>query len=117
MKSMKKLLCTAMVLGMLLCMTACSSSIAGRYEFDSMEAAGETITADDLAALGSDEEFYLELKSDGTGTLVAFGETNEMGWADGKIWPASDPDDTANYTYSNGTLTLEQDGMKLVFKK
>ena len=42
---MKKVLCSALVAIMLLCMTACGSSVAGHYDFESMESGGIKITA------------------------------------------------------------------------
>ena len=45
------------------------------------------------------------------------GEVIEMGWADGELWPAEDPEDKVAFTVDGDTLTMEQDGMKMVFKK
>lgn len=114
---MKKILCSALVAVMLLCMTACGNSIAGRYNFYSMEMDGVEITAESLAALGGELEMYIELTDDGTGTMASEGEVIEMGWADGEIWPADDPTDKVAFEIDGDTLTMEQDGIKMVFKK
>ena len=115
---MKKVLCSALVAIMLLCMTACGSKIAGRYDFYSMDMGGGVeVTAESLKALGGEMEMYIELEDDGTGTMASEGEVIEMGWADGEIWPAEDPEDKVAFTVDGDTLTMEQDGMKRVFKK
>ena len=114
---MKKVLCSALVAIMLLCMTACGNNITGRYDFYSMDMDGVQVTAESLEALGSEIEMYVELEKDGTGTMASDGEVIEMGWADGEIWPAEDPTDKAAFVVDGDTLTIEQEGMKLVFKK
>jgi hypothetical protein len=114
---MKKVLCSALVAIMLLCMTACGNNIAGRYNFHSMNMEGMEVTAESLEALGSEVEMYLELEKDGTGTMASNGEVVAMGWADGQIWPAEDPEDKAPFTVDGDTLTIEQEGIKMVFKK
>ena len=114
---MKKVLCSALAVIMLLCMTACGNNIAGRYNFHSMNMEGMEVTAESLKALGSEVEMYIELEKDGTGTMASEGEVIAMGWADGEIWPAEDPEDKVAFTVDGDTLTLEQDGMKMVFKR
>ncbi|MBQ7017000.1 MAG: hypothetical protein IJN10_08620 [Firmicutes bacterium] len=114
---MKKVLCSALVAIMLLCMTACGSSVAGRYDFESMEMDGVKITAQSLKDMGAEMEMYIELEEDGTGTMASDGEVIEMGWEDGEIWPAEDPTDRVAFTIDGDTLTMEQDGVEMVFKK
>ena len=114
---MKKVLCSALVAIMLLCMTACGSSVAGRYDFESMEMDGVKITAQSLKDMGAEMEMYIELEKDGTGTMASDGEVIEMGWEDGEIWPAEDPTDRVAFTIDGDTLTMEQDGVEMVFKK
>ena len=114
---MKKVLCSALVAIMLLCMTACGSSVAGHYDFESMESGGMKITAQSLKDMGAEMEMYIELEEDGTGTMANEGEVIEMGWEDGEIWPADDPDDRVAFTIDGDTLSMEQDGIKMVFKK
>ena len=114
---MKKVLCSALVAIMLLCMTACGSSVAGRYDFESMEMDGVKIIAQSLKDMGAEMEMYIELEEDGTGTMASDGEVIEMGWEDGEIWPAEDPTDRVAFTIDGDTLTMEQDGVEMVFKK
>ena len=111
---MKKVLCSALVAIMLLCMTACGNNLAGHYNFYSMNMEGMEVTAD---ALGGEVEMYIELEKDGTGTMAAMGEVVEMGWADGEIWPIEDPTDKAPFTVDGDTLTIELEGIKMIFKK
>ena len=114
---MKKVLCSALVAIMLLCMTACGSKEAGHYDFYSMDMDGVQITAQSLKDMGAEMEMYIELEDDGTGTMVADGEEEEMGWGDGYIWPASDPSDKVAFTVEGNELTIEYDGVEMVFKK
>ena len=83
-----------------------------------MEMGGEVIDIEGMKLLmGEDMEMYLELNSDGTAVLNMDGEITDMQWADGKIWPKDDTDDKVGFTVKDGVLTLEQDGMKMIFKK
>lgn len=124
MKKVKILVCLALVLSLALCLAACgkdsssgSNSIAGKYNFVSMEMDGEKITAADLAALGGEVEMYVRLDSDGTGIMYSEGTTEDMVYADGKIWPVSEPEEKADFTVKGNTLTITQDGMTMTFKK
>lgn len=122
-KTVKSVLCLVLVLSMFLCLCACSSdkggksSVAGRYNMVSMEMDGMVINLEDYAALLGDVEFYLDLKADGTGKLCSAGEIAEIEWNSTKMWPVEDPTDTIEYKVDGNVLTLEQDGMKMVFKK
>lgn len=115
---MKKVFCSMLVAATLLCMTACGgSSVAGRYDFHSMDMEGMQITAEALKEMDTEMEMYIELKEDGTGTMASEGEVMEMAWADGEIWPAEDPTDKVPFEIDGDTLTMEQEGIKMVFKK
>ena len=114
---MKKILCSALAAIMLLCMTACGNSMAGRYDFYSMDLDGVEVTAESLEALGGGLEMYIELEKDGTGTMASDGEVVEMGWADGQIWPLDDPTDKVAFEVKGDTLTIEYEGVEMVFKK
>ncbi len=116
---MKKILCSALAAIMLLCLTACGGSgIAGRYEFYSMDMGGGIeITAESLEALGGEMEMYIELEDNGTGTMALDGEVVDMGWADGEIWPTDDPSDKIGFEVDGDSLTIEYDGVQMVFKK
>ena len=54
---------------------------------------------------------------DGTGVMKMDGETTQMSYADGKIWPTNAPDEKVEFTVKGDTLTLEQSGVKMVFEK
>lgn len=117
-KSVKMILCIALVLSMLLCFAACGGSdIAGKYTLTSLTSDGTTL---DLAAiqqvLGGDL-FYVELKADGTGTMNMAGEVVAMSWANGQMWAVGEEDVKIPFTVEDGVLTMEQDGQTLVFEK
>ena len=124
MKKVKILVCLALVLSLTLCLAACgkdsssgSNSIAGKYNFVSMEMGGEKITAADLAALGGEVEMYVRLDGDGTGIMYSEGTTEDIVYADGKIWPVSEPEEKADFTVKGNTLTITEDDTTMTFKK
>ena len=114
---MKKVLCSALAVIMLLCLTACGSKLAGRYDFYSMDMDGMQITAESLEAMGGAIEMYIELDKDGTGVMSSGGEVAAMEWADGEIWPAEDPTDRVPFTVEGDLLTIQYEDMIMVFKK
>lgn len=115
---MKKILCSALVATMMLCMTACGGSdVTDHYDFYSMEMEGMEITAEGLKEMGTEMEMYIELNDDGTGTMASEGKVIDMGWADGEIWPTDNPSDKVAFVIDGDSLTMEQDGIKMVFKK
>ena len=135
-KFMRGMICLMLALCMVMCFAACekdeddkksSKSVAGTYQFYEMTQDGETITMADLeeqldaagmaGEIDMDEFCYLELDKDGTGILVLMGEEMEMEYDDEYIWPVDEADEKVEYTFKSGKLTMEQDGMKLVFKK
>ena len=117
-KSVKAVLCLSLVAVLLVSLVACGGGVAGRYDLISMEAGGQTLDIASLKALaGSDVDMYIELFEDGTGVMKMDGETTKMSYADGKIWPTNSPDEKIPFDVSGDTLTLEQDGVKMVFKK
>ena len=122
MKLGKILVCLVMVLSLMLCIAACgdkeeSGGIAGKYNFYSMSYNGETVTAKDLAAMGEEMDMYIRLNGDGTGIMYTEGETEDMAYSNGKIWSVDEPDEKVSFTVKGNTLTMEQDGMVMTFKK
>ena len=109
-KTVNAVLCVTVIAVMLLSLTACSGTVAGRYELVSLEVAG--VKQDAPSGLG-----YIELNDDGTGYLNVSGTEFEMCWADGQIWPVSDPDDKVSFTVKGDTLTLDLMGNTAIFKK
>ena len=122
MKLGRILVAVLLVLSLTLCLAACgdkekSGGIAGKYNFYSMSYEGETVTAKDLAALGEEMNMYIRLNADGTGVMVTEGESEDMAYGNGKIWSVDEPDEKVDFTVKGNTLTMEQDGMVMTFKK
>lgn len=120
MKKMGKVvLSVVLVLSMLLCFAACSKGgQTGRYELTTMVQGSEELNIADMREfLGDDYEAYIELKGNGKAVMNMMGEIEQLVYDDGYMWPESDEDDKIAYKISGNTLTLEQDGMKMVFKK
>ena len=137
-KFMRGMICLMLALCMVMCFAACEKddddkksdkSVAGTYQFYEMTQDGETITMADLEEqleqyaeymdeeIDMDEFCVLKLNKDGTGKLILMGEEMEMEYDDEYIWPVDDADEKVEYTFKSGKFTMEQDGMKLVFKK
>ena len=117
-KSVKAVLCLALVAILLVSLVACGGGVSGRYELTTMEANGQSIDIASLKALaGAEVDMYIELFDDGTGVLKMDTETTKMTYANGKIWPTDSPDEAVPFTVKGDTLTMEQDGVKLVFEK
>ncbi len=121
---MKKVLSIVLTVALMLTLVACfagcgkKGGISGKWKLDYMEQGEMKLSISDLEKMSGEKvEFYLELKADGTGVMNSMGEKTDMAYGDGQIWPAEDPSDKVPYKLSGNTLTLEQDGMKLVFKK
>lgn len=118
MKATKKCLIFALILCLALCLAACGGSVSGQYRLTGMESDGVAYTEEQLAAyLGEDTIVYLQLNDDGTAVLNIDGDTTDMEYADGQIWPVDDPEDVLNYTLREGRLTLFQDTSMLFFQK
>lgn len=115
--SVRAALCLSLVVVLLVSLVACGG-FAGRYDLVSMEAGGQTLDIAALQALaGTTADMYIELNSDGTGVMKMDSEVTDMVYADGKIWPVGAPDEKVPFTVDGDTLPLEQDGVKMVFKK
>lgn len=124
-RTMKMALCLALVLGLLVSMSACAilggNSNAGTYKLSSMEMMGMTLDVEALKTnfgmSDEDLDMYVELRGDGTATMKADGEEAEMKWADGEIWPVEEPEEKAAFTIEDGVLTMEIEGVKMMFTK
>ena len=117
-KTVRAALCLSLVAILLVSLVACGGGVAGHYNLVSMEMGGQKMDIAALQALaGTSVEMYIELNDDGTGVMCMDGETTEMCYGDGMIWPVNDADDKVPFTVDGDTLTLEQDGMKMVFEK
>lgn len=113
-RTMKIMLSALLIVSLLACLVACGGSKgpSGKYTLVSMEAEGMSFDEDTLKTLGM--EITIEFKDDGTGSLDFMGETEEFTWKDGKM--ISDGEELS-FDYSGNTVTIEQDGAKMVFKK
>jgi hypothetical protein len=90
----------------------------GTYYFSYMEEDDFKVTAGDMEAGGVDiSTMYVTINEDGTGSLSMYGETMDMEWGNGEIWPVDEPDEPVNLSFDGFTLTMEQDGQKIVFEK
>ena len=133
-KILSSIICLLVVASLALCITGCDlisdlgsavgiTSIAGTYQMVEMVSEDMTITREDLESMAQlsdmdpDEICYLILNDDGTGFICLMGEEMDMAYADGEIWPVDAPDEKVPFTVSGNTLTIEQDGAKMVFKK
>ena len=111
--------CT-MAIAASLTLTGCGKSDAGRYNLYSLTEDGETMTMKDMEEMYKEmdmeaPEMYLELKDDGTGQIVMGDEdTEKVEWKDGVI---NTDDEEIKYTVKDGKLTMESDGVELVFEK
>lgn len=121
--TLKIALCLILVLSTALCLVACGDdSITGKYTIYSVDDGTKTIKGDELETILSvigitTDSMYIELNDDGTAEMSVFGETAEMAYADGKIWPTNNPDEKATFTVDGDKLTIEIEGSTMVFKK
>ena len=58
--------------------TGCAGGYAGMWRCAYMDTGRDVMTAGDLAAVGS--ELYIDLRSGGSGTMTADGETQRITW-------------------------------------
>lgn len=128
---MGKLLALMLALVCVLGLTGCGggkSKAVGKYDLESMETGGMTINVQDmLDALGEsgvemNVEIVLELKDDGSFTMdmsaLDESQSEEGTWEEksGKITLTSNGE-SIEATLDGDTLTLEEDGEKMVFVK
>lgn len=117
-KCISLVLCAVLLLGMAACFAGCGKSIAGRYDLTLMKQGDMEIKFKEMMELtGKKVEAYLELKDDGTGVLKMDQDETKMKYADGKIWPEDEEDEKVAFKLDGSELSMEQDGMKMVFEK
>ncbi len=119
-KTLRMILATVLVLSLVLCLAACGDKgvdISGKYTLVSMEAEGMTVEGEMLESILGEMDMYVKLNRDGTGEMSVMGETAEMEYKNGKIWPVEEPDEKVDFTVEDGKLTLEVEGAKMVFQK
>lgn len=75
-----------------------------------------TLSKEELALVDMDA-FYFELRADGTGETY-MDEFVSFQWRDGNLYPLTDPNTPAmTYTREGDLLTIEYDGMTMIFKR
>lgn len=106
-------LCAAAALYLLLCIAGCGS-VAGRYDLTSITTGEETVLVRDIP---NAPPMYLHLNSDGTGIMLLSDEAVQMHWDDSFIWAEGAEDEKIVYILEDQTLTMSQNGQKMVFTK
>ena len=113
----KASLCLCLVVCLMVSLVACGG-IAGRYNLMTMTNGTDTMDAETVKSItGFDGELYIELFDNGTAVMSMFGTTTDLEYDDNYLWPASDKEDTMPYRIEGSSLILEQEGVKVVFKK
>ena len=90
------------------------------YYFYSMTMDGQEYTLADLEAeLGDAAKSYitLEITGNGKAIMTSNGESQEMEFGDGLIWPTSDPSDTAGMGVAGDFFAISTTGYTLSLKK
>lgn len=130
-KWMGKILVLMLVLACVMGLTACGgkSKAVGKYDLESMETEGMTINVQDMLDTLSESgvemnvEIVLDLKEDGTFTLdmaaLDESQSDQGTWEekDGIVTLSAEDGEPIDATLEGDTLTLEEDGEKMVFKK
>ncbi len=117
------LLAVFMVFVLVACGGGGGNAAAGTYNVESLTMAGQTFTADELAANGVDiSAFKAELKEGGefTMTVTAGAESQVVNgtWtADGNRVSLTAEGETIEATLDGNKLTVSQDGAEMVFVK
>lgn len=88
----------------------------GIYVLESASDSEYTLSKEELALVDM-EDFYIELRADGTGETY-MEDFVTFQWKDGSFYALTDPDTPAmTYTREGDLLTIEFDGMTMVFKR
>lgn len=123
-KTARILLCMVLVISLCATLVACGGSddITGRYVVSSMEMDGTKIEGEllnsALALMGlSTNDMYIQLNADGTGFISALGQTANMEYADGQIWPVDAPDEKVAFEVDGDNLILTVEGYTMIFTK
>lgn len=111
---MKKVLSMILVLSMVFVLVACGGkSAAGEYVLKTATMGEKEMKAEDLESVGmSADAFKLVLNEDGTGLLTVMGQEQKLTWDDKSL---TSEGKSIAYTLSGDELSIEQDGIALVF--
>ena len=113
----KKITAALLVVVMVFALAACSGGNGskgpeGKYTLSSIEADGMKI---DPAAMGMDtSSIYIQFNADGTGELSVMGEAKSFTWEGNKM---TSQGETVEFQFSGNTVTVEDDGTKMIFTK
>lgn len=132
-KSMKTMICFALIVGVFFCFAACGSKeetpatnnpviqqyLTGRYELEKIEYASGTTSSGDVLQQAEETmgDMYVELFSDGTAQLSLLGQIHGMEFSEDKMWQIGSALNTYAFSVSNGRVTLERDGDTYIFVK
>ena len=128
---MKKLLCVALALMLVLSLAACGgagggSSVGnnGKYYFVSAEMDDVVLDrATYSSILGIDEAdldmaMYIEITGENTGIIFSTGNAQPMTYDATSMWPTERPGDKVDCTIANGTIVLNAaDGTTMTFTR
>ena len=128
-KSLKLILCLALVMSTLLCFAACGGddkdgtpSLSGKYTLCALEMDGARVEGAKLVervtAMGySMDAMYVEFYGNGKGYMSIAENQSEMCYEDGKIWPIDEPDNKVDYTVSGNKVTVSTPEYSMTFSK
>ena len=123
MKAIKTIIALSMIAIMVFALACCGGaggsgasggkSPVGYYKLTGMSENGEPVSEEDLAALDVlGLAVALEIREGGGGILTLFGEESEITWDENNI--TIEGTETP-YTFDGKTLSMEEDGMALIF--
>lgn len=123
---MKKFLCVALVLVMLIGLVGCDSS--PKYEtfyFSEMNDDGVIYTAADLQTdldkegknVKIEDIFYIKLCQDGTAIMCSMGTEENMKYNGTEIWSVNDETARARFSRNGDTVTIQDGAAVMTYKK
>lgn len=127
-RSLKLILCLVLVLCALLSFGACKKNNAdpastalpadtASIYYLSGVSYGETVYTTDQLLISDPTLTYIFFDTDGYGILSVDSFETYFQYADGQLWDELDSDTKVNYSINGNSLTLEQNGYKMVFTR
>lgn len=117
-KTFKTIAAVLLVMVMLVALAACGGNKGGKggpngkYYAESMSMEGTTLSLSDLGMSG--DSFYIEFNADGTGVMNSMGEVTNFTWEGNKMTADGE---TTEFQFDGTTVTMEESGMSITFKK
>ena len=105
-------LCAALMIRILFAFAGCS--VSERYVLKSLSYEGLTVEAEKNV---DGEEFYVDLRNDGTAVLRLEGDAIDMKWDESHIWAAGEEDAKAELTIDGNQLTIKIEETLMTFEK